>query len=272
MWIERGGRAAVRALRKHAGLTPPGRGVRIRPDDVILVSYPRSGNTWVRFLLANVLYPETTVTFANIGSFIPDIYMHSRRVISHLDGRRLLKSHEYFDPRYPRVIYVVRHPEDVIVSTFHYRLRMGNLDESYPLSRFVDDFISLGWTEYGTWGEHVGSWMGARFGVREGRFLLVKYEDLIDDPAVWVARMAVFAGILTDREAVSLAVERSRFERMREHEKRASTHLQPSAVMRHERFIRGGKVGEGREQLGASDREAIAAAWKIQLGWVGYTQ
>ena len=32
-----------------------GRRVKIRESDVFLVSYPRSGNTWVRFLLANVV-------------------------------------------------------------------------------------------------------------------------------------------------------------------------------------------------------------------------
>ena len=58
-----------------------GRSVRVAareltvfPSDVFLVSYPRSGNTWFRFLVANALHPETEVSFASIPRLVPDIY------------------------------------------------------------------------------------------------------------------------------------------------------------------------------------------------------
>ena len=38
------------------------------------VSYPRSGNTWMRFLLANLLAPHETITFRNIENFVPDLH------------------------------------------------------------------------------------------------------------------------------------------------------------------------------------------------------
>src|SRR5438552_14985380 len=46
--------------------TVAGRRVEVHPNDVFLVSYPRSGNTWIRFLIGNLAYPDVTVTFANI--------------------------------------------------------------------------------------------------------------------------------------------------------------------------------------------------------------
>ena len=44
------------------------------PDDVVLASYPRSGNNWTRFLIGNLIYPEDPVTFANLARRVPEIY------------------------------------------------------------------------------------------------------------------------------------------------------------------------------------------------------
>src|SRR5881227_2930975 len=84
------------------------RDVAVYPDDVFLVSYPRSGNTWIRFLIGNLIYPNDPVTFANLEQRIPSIYTYPNHVLRRLP--RVLKSHEVFDPRYPRVIYIVRDP------------------------------------------------------------------------------------------------------------------------------------------------------------------
>ena len=56
------------------GQVPAGRRLTVFRDDVFLVSYPRSGNTWTRFLIGNLLDQEDPVTFANIESRIPEIY------------------------------------------------------------------------------------------------------------------------------------------------------------------------------------------------------
>ncbi|MGA2347505.1 MAG: hypothetical protein ABSF93_15935, partial [Candidatus Sulfotelmatobacter sp.] len=47
--------ALVQAGRVLTGRQIAGRGVTVFPDDIFLVSYPRSGNTWTRFLLGNLI-------------------------------------------------------------------------------------------------------------------------------------------------------------------------------------------------------------------------
>jgi hypothetical protein len=44
----------------------------------------------------------------------------------------IIKSHQYFDPRYKRVIYVVRDPRDVALSQFHFHRKRGLIEDSYP--------------------------------------------------------------------------------------------------------------------------------------------
>src|SRR2546426_5032921 len=91
-----------------------GRTLAVRPDDTFIVSYPRSGNTWTRFLVANLLHPETAATFAKIERLVPDAEAQSSRYLRKLPSPRAIKSHSYFNPRYPRVIYIVRDPRDVV--------------------------------------------------------------------------------------------------------------------------------------------------------------
>ena len=58
--------------KQFLGLHAPGRNLQVLPDDIFLVSYPKSGNTWTRFLIANLVYPEKNPDFSNINVLIPD--------------------------------------------------------------------------------------------------------------------------------------------------------------------------------------------------------
>lgn len=48
---------------------------------VWIASYPRSGNTWVRFLIANLLYKRITAS-SELQSFVPDV--HEGSGVDHL--------------------------------------------------------------------------------------------------------------------------------------------------------------------------------------------
>ena len=103
------------AYRRALGLNKPGKSLVILPDDVFLVSFPKSGNTWTRFLVANLRFPNDPATFANINQLIPDPTATARRDFDRMPRPRIIKSHECFDPRLPEVINVVHDPRDVVV-------------------------------------------------------------------------------------------------------------------------------------------------------------
>src|SRR5271167_2889397 len=98
---------AFHGVRRLLGLAAPGRSLEIFPDDVFLVSFPKSGNTWTRFLVGNLIFPDRPVTFANIHISVPDPLGTSTRDLDRMPRPRIIKSHECFDPRYPRVVYIV---------------------------------------------------------------------------------------------------------------------------------------------------------------------
>src|SRR5271167_2148996 len=88
------------------GIDLAGRNFAVYPDDTFIVSYPRSGNTWTRFLVANLLHPEEPATFATIERTVPDSEAQSSRYLRTVPRPRVIKSHEYFDPRFKKVIYI----------------------------------------------------------------------------------------------------------------------------------------------------------------------
>jgi hypothetical protein len=235
-----------------------GRNLAVWPDDTFIVSYPRSGNTWTRFLIANLIHPEAPVTFSNIELVIPDTSALSSRTLKRVRRPRILKSHEYFDPRYPRVIYIVRDPRDVVISLYHFRRKYRAIGDSYPIEKYAERFIRGDMDV--SWGEHVGSWLGARGKHRS--FLLVRYEDLLEDLPCQLRRIATFLGIDASPERLALAVERSTLDCLRKLEKVESERWVTTKGRRQDiPFIGVGKSGGWRDILPRASVELIELAW-----------
>ncbi len=263
---------SVKKLWKNAmGMDIAGRTLAVRADDTFLISYPRSGNTWTRFLIANLSHPQQPVTFANIERLIPDAEAQSSRYMRGIPSPRMVKSHSYFDPRYPKVIYIVRDPRDVALSYYDFSRKYRQIEDSYPLERYIDDFttghlLSAGW---GTWGENVASWIYAR-GARPG-FLLLRYEDLKARPEQELRRIAEFLSIAASPELIRTAIERSSADRMREMEKTEGKNWVTTKDKRSDiPFIRTASVGGWKSNLPAESAAKIEARWGHIMAQLGY--
>jgi hypothetical protein len=242
------------------GLHHPGRNLAVFPDDIFIVSYPKSGNTWTRFLIANLAYPDEPANFANINRLTPDPEGLSKRQLSRQPRPRILKSHQYFDPRYPRIIYVVRDPRDVALSQYHFHRKRKLIDDDYPVERFVTRFIAGETSPYASWGQNVGSWLATRNN-RPG-FLLLRYEDMIEDPAQELAKVASFLGLSATRERIDQAVERSSADQMRKLEQTQALMWSSTRNTRQDiPFVRSAKSGGWKTGLPEASVAELEAAW-----------
>lgn len=253
------------------GIDVAGRDLAVYPDDTFIVSYPRSGNTWTRFLAANLIYSGQPVSFDNIERLIPDCEAQSSRYLKRVARPRIIKSHSYFDPRYPRVIYIVRDPRDVALSYYDFSRKYRHFDDSYPLQRYIEDFVAgrLMSADWGTWAENVASWAFAR-GARPG-FLLLRYEDMKARPEQELTRIAEFFGIDASPERLRTAIERSSAERMREMEKTQSKNWVTTRNKRDDiPFVRTAIAGGWKNTLPAESVAEIESAWGSIMTQLGY--
>jgi hypothetical protein len=258
-------------VKKLLGSDIVGRNFAIYPDDTFLVSYPRSGNTWTRFLIANLVHPTVEVSFANIERLIPDTSSQSTWSLRHTPRPRIIKTHEYFDHRCRRIVYIVRDPRDVALSYYDFQRKYRHIEDGYPLESYVNDFVTgkLNSIDWGTWGENVASWFYTRGKTRD--FLLLRYEDMMEDPFRELARTATFLGINPDPARLEQAVERSSADRMREMEKRESKDWVATKNHRQDiPFVRVAKAGGWKEKLPASCVEQIESAWGEIMMSLGY--
>jgi hypothetical protein len=249
-------RSGVNALR-HRGVTQA---------DALLVSYPKSGNTWLKFMLAHALtgvatsFDATEDAIGRVGgrTDVPALLP---------DGGRILKSHEAFSAgvRAPGpVVYVVRDGRDVAVSYYQQFVRRGW--EPGEFSDFLPRFVAGQVDGYGPWGAHVTSWLDGRV-APDRRLLTIRYEDLLEDPLGGLQQTLGFLGVSVDADVVEAAVEANRFEQMRRRETESAFHEKQGDRF----FVRRGIAGEWRETFSDADAALFDRAFGAVLERLGYT-
>jgi hypothetical protein len=257
----------VAGFKRSLGLHRPGKSLLILSDDVFLVSFPKSGNTWTRFLLANLRFPNEPATWVNIDRLIPDPTGTTKRDFDRMPRPRIIKSHECFDPRYPRVVYIVRDPRDVVVSQYHYHRKIRKIEDDSPIEKFVTRFLAGETCPHGSWGQNIATWLYTSEG--NPRFLLLRYEDLIADTPRELAKVVSFLQLPASPEQIAQAVERSSADRMRKLEKEQQHGLYKGS-RKDMSFVRAAGSGGWRKDLPAAQVARLEAAWGPLMHHLGY--
>jgi Sulfotransferase domain len=213
-------------------------------SDVFLASYPRSGSTWTRFVLYEILAGEPS-SFDNVNRGIPEngIQWLAKPL---LPGRgRLIKTHEPYRREYGRAVYLVRDMRDVIFSQYSREKELGILYDDFEgyLAKFLQGRIS----GFGAWQKHIDSWLESPL-PRRGDLLLLKFEDLRKDMQSAIGRILEFCGVEVRAEAVRAAIASNTLDRMREKETQSKT-LHQASGGEEGRFVRKGAIGGWRERL-----------------------
>jgi hypothetical protein len=246
------------------------REITIFDDDVFLTSYPRSGNTWTRFLVGNFLNPNEPVTFLNVERLVPDMYKTADWVLRRRPRPRVLKSHECFDARYRRVIYIVRDPRDVAVSNYHWEMKLRSVRDGCPMEEFVPLWMSGNfWRRIGSWADHVNSWLATREG--QECFVMMRYEDLQANPQRELARLAQFIGADPDPRRIERAIELSSASNMRKMEETQGKKWVATFHTRSDKpFVRKASSGGWRANLPEQTVRYMENQWGPIMKKLGY--
>lgn len=271
------------------------------PGLVWLASFPKSGNTWMRILLANLV--DDNGQAQNINALaIRNGIANSRALFDFhtLLDSSLLRPHE-IDLLRPTVhdlvaeqpianhvvkchdcwrelddgrpvlgygaraaIYVVRDPRDVAVSLAHHM--GGTPDDAIAVMSGADDPVQADRQlpyRQGSWSRHVTSWLDQT----RVPLLCLRYEDLLHDTVGCLVRTLHFLGAPCPPERIERAVHHASFaELRRQEEAQGFRERRPGQPF----FFRRGQAGDWRTSLSPEQVRAIETAHGATMRRLGY--
>jgi hypothetical protein len=222
----------------------------VGPDDAFLASYPRSGSTWLRFLLTE-LHTGQDAQWTDVDRVVPDVGRHRSAPRLLPGGGRMIKTHDRRSRPAGRAVYLVRDGRDVLLSEYRSRVRAGTPE---TLDEFVRMAITGDPSLFGPWPEHVRFWLGCELADQD-RLLVVRFEDLRSDTVSVLSGILSFLGWVFPAARIDEAVEHNSLQQMRRKEERALDRQ----ITRHgaERFVGQGVVGAWAEKLTAEQIASI---------------
>jgi len=267
-----------------------------------LASYPKSGNTWVRAFLHNLLVdpdepfdinrmsaltqgdsqaqwfrqldPRSATTLSNreIAALRPRVH---RLIAESARETVMVKTHNALIAVEgvsmitlevtAGAIYVVRNPLDVALSYAHH------------LGATLDAIIELmGRTDFATpasehhvpehqsdWSSHVQSWTQRP----SSALHVVRYEDLKEDPLSYFGALARFLGLAVDDARIEKAIRFSSFDALRAQEDKGGFIERTPA---QDRFFRSGASGEWRNKLSPAQIKRMVERHRTQMARFHY--
>ena len=236
------------------------RHIGLKSEDIILGSYPRSGSTWLRFTLFEILTGKPS-SFGDVNSAFRGLKDHKQGWPLLPGGGRFIGTHEPYRSSYRKAVYLVRDVRDVVLSEFAFEQNLGIGRQT--LDEYLQDFVG-GRKRHGAWHKHVQSWLDSPLAVN-GDLLVIRYEDLRQDTVETFMRIADFLGMSKDRSTVERAIYNNTLKKMREKEDRlyqqenyAAVPSRPvKSVQPGGRFIRSGKMGGWQEKLSHEQLQVI---------------
>jgi hypothetical protein len=233
----------------------------LKDSDVFFASYPRSGSTWLRFLLFDALVGEPS-GFSNVNYAIPDVKLRKHGLPLMPGGGRLIKTHEVFHPEYRKAVYLVRDPRDVALSEYAYQTALGLVNSE--LDDYLQKFLTQGVNPFASWRAHIDSWMSAPLG--QGQLLIIRFEDLRADAFATLVQIVQFLALTPDEARIRAAVANNTVEKMRAKEKET-----PQRASARGRFIRSGSAGGWRGTLTPAQTQLFRQHAGDSLSRLGYS-
>ena len=181
----------------------------LEPDVAVLCHYPKSGSTWLRFLLAGLhVDSPDRLDFSMVRQLIPPAGV----VGVPTAGPRIAHTHDAPGPSLGRrpLIYLVRDPRDVCASYFAYAQGRGYGEGDFGLH--LERFLRGGLDNYGSWSGHV---LRAKRRSLRQPVQWVRYEDLQANPVAGLSLLVSFLDLQVSEETVSKAIQAASRENMR---------------------------------------------------------
>lgn len=270
-----------------------------------LASYPKSGSTWVRAFVANLiadqadpLRPDQIRDYSDFEARaerfselvgrsstgltpreIASLRLRVQAMIARqAKGIRMVMTHNFCGSfeGFPMVnwevtvgaVYVVRNPLDVVVSmTHHFNLTLDEAITFLGDERVASANDQLFVNNFiGSWSTHVKSWADTVSNAQR-RIIVLRYEDLLKNPVKYFGKIAEMVGHGQDLQRIERAVRHTSFGTLAELELQ---HGFVEAVDEKKRFFFKGRANQWREALSYQQVQRVVRDHRKQMLHFGY--
>ncbi|XP_053158884.1 sulfotransferase 6B1-like [Hemicordylus capensis] len=230
-----------------------------RKDDLVLVSYPKCGMNWLIQIASDLI--ATTLNTKQENKELPFIecgdpekyqrmkqFPSPRIVATHLHYNNLPKS---ILKNKAKVLVLFRNPKDVASSFFHFHNNSPNIPSYNSWEEFFSEFMS-GKVAWGSYFDHAVVWNKH---IDDENILILTYEELKEDLAAGVKRIAEFFGFAATAEQVQSIANRASFQAVRD--KSQETHGAVGPLL-----FRKGVVGDWKSLFSEAQSQKVDAKFK----------
>ena len=191
--------------------------IKYNKNIIFLNSYPRSGNSWLRLLISDLIlqnngYCTQTKLQVHQDLIFPDIHSNI------IDGKNfnftgdllLIKTHlekislneQIYNYKDTKNIILSRNPQDSLVSFYHFKVKYGLIDSKYDINRFCIENIEL-------WNKFYETYLD------QDKNKFINYENLVKRPMKTIASIADYININHSPEIIEKALNNMSFKKLR---------------------------------------------------------
>ncbi|XP_062248889.1 cytosolic sulfotransferase 1-like [Platichthys flesus] len=261
---------------------------KARQDDVLIVTYPKSGSTWVSYMLDLLYYGQSTPQSPRTGRLHervtvfemcfpgpqpesggpPPVYTGTEQLDNLVTSPRLIRTHlpvrflpKSFWDQNCRIIYVARNARDSVVSYFHFDRMSLVQPEPGDWNSYLHRFME-GKMVHGSWYDHVSSWWEKKATYSNLHFMF--YEDLVEDTGREIDKLCSFLGLSPSVEEMEGLKGTVEFDSMKQDMVVNQVGF-PWMDTKISSFMRKGKVGDWKNHFTVAQNEEFEEDYKKKM-------
>ncbi|KAK2844251.1 hypothetical protein Q5P01_010910 [Channa striata] len=247
-------------------------GFSFKDDDVLLVTYPKSGTVWMQEILPLVLNGGDLTSILTIPNWDRVPWLQGKRfavIVDQLTSPRALVTHFPYNFMPPslhtskaKVIYVMRNPKDVMVSSYYFHQMAAFVEDPGTFDEFMDKFLE-GRVLFGKWTDHLKSWKQSKLG---DRIMYITYEEMFKDLPEGLRNISDFLGRNLSEETIQKITEHCSFNSMKANNM-SNFSLLPKTLMDFDKspFLRKGVAGDWKKHFSSEQLARFTSVIRKEL-------
>ncbi|CAL1543635.1 unnamed protein product [Lymnaea stagnalis] len=255
-------------FRSHARAV---RSMEMRPDDILICSYPKSGLHWQQEMVHMLMQKTSEITSGETSmgflDMMPQAHFKAlpspRFLVTHMPYRYVPK--QAFEKNV-KIIHLERNPKDVFVSFYnHMNKNVPPLDYAGTFEQFFYLNIEVGYY-YGDLFDYLMEWQTGKEAHPDCPIFTSVYEDMKLDPIGGVKKLNTFLGTGCSDELCEQITLACSFDKMKEHKEKTA---QPEMVAMFKDkkipFYRKGDVGDWKNYFNDAMNDEYDKEYKRRM-------